>query len=397
MIGKLKNTEEKDIIGKRNPGTEGGNRMKFLRCMLSAILILSLLFSAAAAETAVIYFSCTGNTETIARWIAEETGGDLIRILPEEPYTAEDLKYYTDCRADREQADETARPGIANMPESIGKYDVIFLGYPIWHGKAPKIMYTLMEGMDISGKTIIPFCTSGSSPIGNSASALQQLSGEPARWLEGKRFSGNAAKEEVSAWTGSLKLPKEKNMISITVDGKTVTAELEDNASAEAFLKLLQEGDLTIEMEDYGGFEKVGPLGTAIVRSDEKITTAPGDLILYQGDKVTIYYAENTWTFTRLGHITGATAESMKAFLGEGNPTVVFSAAEILPGDVNGDGMVDGRDSIRLMKYLAKEIDEETGKVFEIREKNADLNQDEEVDEKDLMQLMNDLAEAGER
>ncbi|MBR4577593.1 MAG: hypothetical protein IKO25_10385 [Clostridia bacterium] len=217
---------------------------------------------------------------------------------------------------------------------------------------------------------------------------------------EGNGFSGNAAKEEVSVLTGSPELQKEKNMISITVEGKTMTAELEENASAEAFLKLLQEGDLTIEMEDYGGFEKVGPLGSAIVRSDERITTVPGDLILYQGDKVTIYYAENTWTFTRLGHITDATAENMKEFLGKGNPTVVFSAEadeEILPGDVNGDGTVDGRDSIRLMKYLAKEIDEETGKVFEIREKNADLNQDEEVDEKDLMLLMNDLAEAGER
>ena len=95
-----------------------------------------------------------------------------------------------------------------------------------------------------------------------------------------------------------------------------------DNPSAKAFYQLLKQGNITIEMKDYGRFEKAGPLGTKIVQSDEKITTVPGDIILYQGDKMTVYYAPNTYTFTKLGHINGATAENTKAFLGDGDPVV---------------------------------------------------------------------------
>lgn len=116
--------------------------------------------------------------------------------------------------------------------------------------------------------------------------------------------------------------------IYVTVNGETRTATLSDNASAVAFYTLLSEESITIEMHDYGGFEKVGPLGTEIVRSDEDITTTPGDIILYLGSNITIYYDVNSWDFTLLGHIDGATGENMREFLGEGNPSVTFSLPE---------------------------------------------------------------------
>lgn len=116
--------------------------------------------------------------------------------------------------------------------------------------------------------------------------------------------------------------------INVTANSETRTATLSDNASADAFLALLGEGSITIDMHDYGGFEKVGPLGTEIVRSDEDITTTPGDIILYLGNNVTIYYDVNSWDFTLLGHIDGATEENMREFLGEGNPSVTFSLPE---------------------------------------------------------------------
>ena len=112
--------------------------------------------------------------------------------------------------------------------------------------------------------------------------------------------------------------------INVTANGETRTATLSNNASADAFYALLAEGDITIDMHDYGGFEKVGPLATEIVRSDEDITTTPGDIILYLGSNVTIYYDVNRWDFTLLGHIDGATGENMREFLGEGNPSVTF-------------------------------------------------------------------------
>ena len=116
--------------------------------------------------------------------------------------------------------------------------------------------------------------------------------------------------------------------IKITIGGRTMTATLSDNASAKEFYELLEKGPVTVDMHDYGGFEKVGPLGTDIVRCDGNITTAHGDIILYQGDQVTIYYDVNTWNFTLLGHVDGATGESMREFLGSGDPTVTFSIAD---------------------------------------------------------------------
>ena len=113
--------------------------------------------------------------------------------------------------------------------------------------------------------------------------------------------------------------------ILITVNGITRTATLADNPSADAFRILLQTGDVTVEMHDYGGFEKVGPLGTGIIRSDTYIMTAPGDIILYLGNRITIYYDVNSWEFTLLGHVDDATEENMREFLGDGNPSVTFS------------------------------------------------------------------------
>ncbi len=113
--------------------------------------------------------------------------------------------------------------------------------------------------------------------------------------------------------------------VYITVNGTTLTAVLEDNSSAAAFVELLKQGDITIDMSDYGNFEKVGSLGTSLPRNDEQITTEAGDLILYQGNSITIYYDTNSWSFTRLGKIENVTSEELKSVLGSGDVTAVFS------------------------------------------------------------------------
>lgn len=101
------------------------------------------------------------------------------------------------------------------------------------------------------------------------------------------------------------------------------SASFEENQSAEEFAELLAQGKLTVEMEDYGGFEKVGPLGTTLTRSDSSITTEPGDVILYQGNQITIYYGTNTWNFTRLARIEDP--GDLQEKLGEGTVSVTFS------------------------------------------------------------------------
>lgn len=111
----------------------------------------------------------------------------------------------------------------------------------------------------------------------------------------------------------------------ITAGDTTFAAEFADNSSAQALQELLEQGDLTLTMSDYGDFEKVGSLGTQLPRNDQQITTGPGDVILYQGSSITIYYDTNTWNFTRLGKIRDVTREDLLAALGEGDVEVTFS------------------------------------------------------------------------
>lgn len=149
-------------------------------------------------KTLVAYFSCTGTTKTLAEYAAESLGADLYEIVPEDPYTDEDLAYYTNGRADKEQDDPSARPAIAGGVENMDAYDRVVLAYPIWHGQAPRIISTFLESYDFSGKTILPFCTSHSSGIGSSASNLHSLC--PDSWLDGERFGSGTSKEEIEKY-----------------------------------------------------------------------------------------------------------------------------------------------------------------------------------------------------
>ena len=162
--------------------------------------------SDAGGRILVAYFSCTGNTEKVAGYVAEALDVSAYEIVPETPYTSADLNYSdSSTRATREQNNPNARPGISGKVENMDQYDIIFLGYPIWWGQAPKIMYTFVESYDLSGKTIVPFCTSGSSDIGSSAVNLSK-SAPDAEWLSGNRFSGSATKESVAKWIDGLGL-----------------------------------------------------------------------------------------------------------------------------------------------------------------------------------------------
>ena len=117
----------------------------------------------------------------------------------------------------------------------------------------------------------------------------------------------------------------EQNQFYITAGETVFTAVFSDNSSAEAFKKLLAEEPLTVDMHDYGSFEKVGEIGGTLPRNDEQITTEPGDVILYLGTSITIYYDTNSWNFTHLGKIQNATKEDLLAALGDGDVTVTFS------------------------------------------------------------------------
>lgn len=289
---------------------------------------------AGSGKVLVAYFSATGSTRPVAEKVAEVSGGDLFEIIPAQPYTAADLNYNCDCRANAEQNDPDARPVIANAVEDMAQYDAVLIGYPIWWGKAPKIIHTFLETYDLSGKTVATFCTSGGS--GHEDGTIRGY--EPdATWRTGQRFSGVSQVEE---WVNGLELPKpvlqpetpneEANKMYLQIGETVWTATLEENPSTTALKELLDKGPLTVDMHDYGGFEKVGSIGTTLTQTDRQITTVPGDIILYQGSSITIYYDVNFWNFTLLGHIDNVThAELCQVLKASGdNVSVTFSLEE---------------------------------------------------------------------
>lgn len=150
-------------------------------------------------KTLVAYFSRTGNTKPLAEYAAEYLSATLFEITAKIPYTDEDIAYYTDCRADREQKDESARPEIATAVENMDEYDTVIIAHPIWHGIAPRIISTFLESYDFSGKTLLTFCTSASSPLGQSAKLLQELTPN-STWFESKRFAIGTSREEIEKW-----------------------------------------------------------------------------------------------------------------------------------------------------------------------------------------------------
>ena len=144
-------------------------------------------------------------------------------------------------------------------------------------------------------------------------------------------LSGCAKKETVSIQEQTQETIQEEvrqMKLRIDVNGNTLYADFADNASAEEFKEKLKDGAISVHLEDYGNFEKVGDLPWSITRSDTNITTVPGDVILYQGNMITIYYSENTWNFTYLARIPDATRESLLEVLGQGDVEVTFSLEE---------------------------------------------------------------------
>ena len=147
----------------------------------------------------VVYFSATGTTKGAAEKVKKATGGKLYRIKAAQPYTSADLDYDNDdCRANTEQHDGTVRPEIKGKVKNIGKYDVIFLGYPIWWGKEPMIIRTFLESYNLKGKKIVPFCTSGGSGISGSMKEVK-TSAKGAKVAKGKDLTDLSYKS-VAKW-----------------------------------------------------------------------------------------------------------------------------------------------------------------------------------------------------
>ena len=151
-------------------------------------------------KTLVAYFSASGVTARLAQKLAAVTDADLFEIVPETPYTAADLDWTNKAsRSSVEMNDPTSRPAVASRAADLSRYDRIFVGFPIWWYTAPTIVNTFLEQYDLPGKTVVPFATSGMSPIGRSAADLRP-SAKGAQVLDGRRFSADVPDAELRQW-----------------------------------------------------------------------------------------------------------------------------------------------------------------------------------------------------
>ena len=159
-------------------------------------------------KTLVVYYSASGNTERVAKDIAEAAGADLFEIVPTEVYTSEDLNWTNpDSRVSREHDDESLRdvPLTTTEVPDWDSYDTVFVGYPIWWGIAAWPVDTFVKNNDFTGKTVIPFATSSSSGMGQSGSLLADMAGT-GEWQEGQRFSSGVSSDDVQSWVNGLGL-----------------------------------------------------------------------------------------------------------------------------------------------------------------------------------------------
>ena len=199
---------------------------KFLIVLLALLLICSVSFAEDAVSSAtlaveklplveqvdngilVAYFSPGEDTvKASAYTIASALSADLFEIVPEEPYTADDLNYMDrKARSMVEMGDSASRPAVAGFPEDMSKYDTVFLCYPIWGGQTPKILCTFIEGVDLGGKTVIPFATSNSSGFGSSDKTLKALTDDTVVWEEGMGIRKGATAKEITDWVKGLAL-----------------------------------------------------------------------------------------------------------------------------------------------------------------------------------------------
>ena len=175
------------------------------------------------SKVLVAYFSVSGVTKKVAEELAKVKEAYLFEIMPEAPYTAEDLDYMNqNSRSTLEMKDPSCRPAVVGQVENMAQYETVFVGFPIWWGREPSVVDTFLDGYDFGGKKIVPFCTSGGSEIGETAKRIREIVSEFAVVEEGTRLGGTVSEEELKTWTAGLEGQQLGDSISKQIDEETL-------------------------------------------------------------------------------------------------------------------------------------------------------------------------------
>lgn len=368
------------------------------------MLNCSLLNAASADEagkTLAVYYSYTGNCLQIVESLSAQIDVDVMEIVPAEKglqYDANNYALGTQLLNAINAApnDPDSYPAIDPVPiTDLSDYDNIIIVTPLWWSQMAAIMQTYLfnYGPQMAGKHVGLIVSSHSSSIAGVVANAERLVPDAvwmgdALWIRASNHANRASL--IQNWIAGLDFAAGQpvaDRLYITIGGVTRSATLVDNAAARQLVARLQEAPVTVTLNSSGGFEIWGPLGFSLPTSNEQIDAQPGDIVLYNGSNICLFYGSNSWSYTRLGHIDNMTQSELRTFLraGENNISVTLSLSAGSPekkGDLNGDGEVTIGDVSALIDVL---LSGEAGSEA------ADVNEDGEVTIGDVSSLIDML------
>ncbi len=312
-----------------------------LKIITTICALFSMLSTDALAKTLVVYYSYTGNCREIVTALSNQIEADVLEILPAE----KDLKYEANNYALGTQLltaikdapdDANSYPTIDPVTTSLSDYQNIIIVTPLWWSQMAAIMqtYLFQNASKMAGKNVGLIVSSHSSSISGVVSDAERLlphvtwMGE-ALWINVSNHGNRASL--IEDWLKTLNFDKAQTTMDkmyITIDGQTQSATLVDNDATRELVAALQNAPITVTLND-NDFEIWGSLGKSLTTKNEQMTAQPGDIVLYNGSNICIFYESNSWSYTRLGHIDGLSENELRTFLkaGESNISVTLSLA----------------------------------------------------------------------
>ena len=295
-----------------------------------------------AGKTLVVYYSYTGNCRDIVNILTNQINADVLEIQPAEKglrYEANGYALGTQLlnaiKANPNNA--SSYPAIDPVTTSLNNYQNIIIVTPLWWSQMAAIMQTYLfnYGPQMAGKHVGLIVSSASSGISQVVADAKRLVPN-ATWMGDALWINNSnrsnASSLVQSWLKKMNFAENKttmDKIYITINGQSQSVTLVENAATKALVEKLQQAPVTVTLNSSGGFEIWGALGFSLPTNDQQITAQPGDVILYNGSNICIFYGSNSWSYTRLGKIDGLSESELRSFLkaGESNISVTLSLA----------------------------------------------------------------------
>ncbi len=293
---------------------------------------------AGTGRTLVVYYSYTGNSREIVQTLTSQIQADVLEIQPAE----KGLRYEADNYALGNQllnaikanpSDGGSYPAIDPVTTALADYQNIIIVTPLWWSQMAAIMqtYLFQNASQMAGKHVGMIVSSHSSGISGVVGDARRLLPDvtwmgDALWINAASHSRRASLIENWLKTQSFaKEPTTMNKMYITIGGLTRSVTLADNAATKSLAGMLQQGPVSVTLNSSGDFEIWGALGFMLPTSDQQITAQPGDVVLYNGSNICLFYGSNSWSYTRLGHIDGLSESELRTFLKAGGQNIAVT------------------------------------------------------------------------